>query len=270
MIKEKIRKEIITKHIKNRISQAQLAKEYGISKCTICEIIKKSGKKTPYFKKEKIDKDFVLKEYVEKRKSAVKISKELNVSVHPIYDILREAGVVRSFSECHIGHKAYNKGKRMSVEQRVKLSKKRKGKYLGKENPNWKGGKVRTSDDERRKSLEYKWWRRAVKDRDGWKCMECGEEDKRKLHSHHIKPVRNVDDIKLLTDINNGITLCKKCHYKTYLKEEKFEKFYKGLLEKAVNSGEVLTNNAEDNPERSSEGHKVSENVQRLESESQQ
>lgn len=54
------------------------------------------------------------------------------------------------------------------------------------------------------------------------------------------------------------------------MKEEEFEKFYKGLLEKAVNSGEVQTGKAEDNPERSSEGQKVSENVQRLESESQQ
>jgi len=51
--------------------------------------------------------------------------------------------------------------------------------------------------------------------------------------------------------VDNGITLCKECHKKTFNKEKEFEKYYKGLLAKTVNSGELLTGNAEDNPEPS-------------------
>jgi len=40
--------------------------------------------------------------------------------------------------------------------------------------------------------------------------------------------------------VNNGITYCKKCHLE-----------YHGLTKKAVNSGDILTGNAEDNPEPS-------------------
>lgn len=53
-------------------------------------------------------------------------------------------------------------------------------------------------------------WKGAVKLRDGFVCRKCGHEDD--LQVHHIIPVNK--DPSLAWDINNGVTLCKRCHSK--------------------------------------------------------
>ena len=86
------------------------------------------------------------------------------------------------------------------------LSKKDK---IGIKNPNYKHG------------LCAKWnkWATDVKKRDNYTCQLCGIQiigtgtKRRNIHAHHIKP-RN-DYPELQYDINNGITLCRKCHFKT-------------------------------------------------------
>lgn len=60
-----------------------------------------------------------------------------------------------------------------------------------------------------RKSRQYTTWRRQVFERDGFKCQECGQVGGT-LNAHHIKAFK--DYPKLRFDINNGITLCEKCH----------------------------------------------------------
>lgn len=54
-------------------------------------------------------------------------------------------------------------------------------------------------------------WAKEVLTRDGFKCKSCGSAEK--LQAHHIKSVKNFPE--LLDDINNGETLCFKCHKKT-------------------------------------------------------
>ena len=83
---------------------------------------------------------------------------------------------------------------------------------------------------------EYKEWRMAVIIRDGGICKECFAKKRIKNHTkliaHHIIPIR-VDKSKTF-DINNGITLCKLCHYKTLNKEEEFIDYYYHLLQLPV------------------------------------
>jgi len=55
---------------------------------------------------------------------------------------------------------------------------------------------------------EDKDWAKAVKDRDGWACVICG--DTYRLNAHHIIAREN-HETKL--DIMNGITLCTKHHF---------------------------------------------------------
>ena len=50
-------------------------------------------------------------------------------------------------------------------------------------------------------------WARKVKERDG-KCSQCGTEND--LQAHHVKPKSSHPELSL--DINNGITLCYRCH----------------------------------------------------------
>lgn len=52
-------------------------------------------------------------------------------------------------------------------------------------------------------------WAKVVKSRDGNKCVYCGSTEK--LETHHIKSRAKFPDDVL--DIENGVTLCHKCHY---------------------------------------------------------
>jgi len=59
-----------------------------------------------------------------------------------------------------------------------------------------------------RDSKEVRKWRKRVLERDGFKCVECG--NKENLEAHHILPWSTFPDLR--TDINNGKTLCNECH----------------------------------------------------------
>jgi 5-methylcytosine-specific restriction endonuclease McrA len=87
---------------------------------------------------------------------------------------------------------------------------------------NWKGGKSNLNQDIR--SLdEMRKWQKTVKKRDK-KCLHCGST--KELESHHIISVNEMLDKYNITNrdearrckefwnIQNGITLCRKCHYK--------------------------------------------------------
>ena len=72
-------------------------------------------------------------------------------------------------------------------------------------------------------------WRGNVFKRDDWTCQICEARSKKGqsvvLNAHHIK--RIIDSPELALDVDNGITLCEKCHKTTYNKEELFEeRFY--------------------------------------------
>lgn len=72
----------------------------------------------------------------------------------------------------------------------------------------WKGG-LRTESKIARDSIEYKNWRTLVFERDDYTCQCCGHHGG-KLEAHHIKNFSEYQDLRF--DINNGITLCEKCH----------------------------------------------------------
>ena len=74
-------------------------------------------------------------------------------------------------------------------------------------NPNWKGG-ISPLQQKDRKRIEYKLWRQAVFARDNWTCHECGKRGG--IHAHHVKPFSTYPELRFAID--NGITLCYKCH----------------------------------------------------------
>lgn len=82
----------------------------------------------------------------------------------------------------------------------------------GDKHPNWKGGKG-NENQILRKCLEYKLWRKAVYERDGFTCQECGDDKGGNLEAHHIKPFSLYPELRFAID--NGLTLCKECHKKT-------------------------------------------------------
>lgn len=76
----------------------------------------------------------------------------------------------------------------------------------GEDHWNWQGGISLIND--RHDSREYKEWRLKVYQRDSYKCRYCGS--KEKINAHHIYSWKNYPELRY--NIDNGITLCEKCH----------------------------------------------------------
>lgn len=102
------------------------------------------------------------------------------------------------------GHKAWNKNVPMSIEAKIK----QRLSHLGSKNYNWKGG-VDLFNSRVRKSLYYKLWHKICLERDWFTCQKCRQMGK-ELHVHHINNFSDFPEIRFAID--NGITLCDKCH----------------------------------------------------------
>lgn len=107
------------------------------------------------------------------------------------------------------------KGIKRTPETRIKMSLSMKGlPHLNgrRENsPNWKGG-ITSKNAKIRSSLEYIVWRRNIFERDEYTCVLCRRKGVR-LNADHIKPFAYYPELRF--EINNGRTLCKKCHENT-------------------------------------------------------
>jgi hypothetical protein len=81
--------------------------------------------------------------------------------------------------------------------------------HSGKIHWNWKGG-IAKSNVRYINQAEYSAWRKAVLRRDAFTCQTCGQVGG-KLEAHHIKHWASHPEYRF--DVDNGLTLCKKCHY---------------------------------------------------------
>lgn len=122
------------------------------------------------------------------------------------------------------GGVVWNKGKehkwgRHSLESRQKMSVIAKEKILtGRHNFATKLSDLEKSSRRRIVlSPEYKYWRKCIYERDNYTCQECGDKSGNghavRLNAHHIKPYAFYPE--LIFALDNGVTLCEKCHRKT-------------------------------------------------------
>jgi 5-methylcytosine-specific restriction endonuclease McrA len=129
-----------------------------------------------------------------------------------------------------------NKGKIFSKEYRNKLSEAERGER----NHNWKGG-ITSWRTKVWHSIEYRLWRESVFIRDSYTCQRCYEKNKRH-NAHHINNFSEFPEIR--TSIENGITLCEKCHrifHKTYGHRNNNRKQIEEFTQKIkMNNGEYL------------------------------
>lgn len=104
--------------------------------------------------------------------------------------------------------KAYRKNtsKTCSIKCKQELW---KNTMIGENSPNWKGG-ISTQRDIDKRTKEYKDWRKKVYERDNYTCAACKDDSGGNLHAHHILNYSHNKDLRY--NIDNGITLCDKCH----------------------------------------------------------
>lgn len=72
----------------------------------------------------------------------------------------------------------------------------------------WNGGKT-TENQKGRSGSEYNEWRFNVFKRDNFTCQHCNT-DRVELNAHHLEGYAENKDLRYVVD--NGITLCEKCH----------------------------------------------------------
>jgi len=88
------------------------------------------------------------------------------------------------------------------------ISSERMSQMTGEKNAMWDATKSDEDRYSRHTEADHKRWRDEVLERDGYACRRCGSE--KTLHAHHIFPYTAHPELR--TDIDNGITLCNKCH----------------------------------------------------------
>lgn len=86
-----------------------------------------------------------------------------------------------------------------------------------------------------RKSTRFKLWRITIFERDNYTCQDCKRRSRKgeriQIHPHHlcelakiishykIKNITQAHQIPILWDIDNGITLCSRCHQKRHIQK---------------------------------------------------
>jgi transposase len=88
---------------------------------------------------------------------------------------------------------------------------------------------------EERKHLQYRLWREVVLQKDCYICQKCGSS--KNLQAHHIYNIADYPELRYAID--NGITLCKRCH-EEFHKQFGWRKNTKVQLEAFLRGWQIL------------------------------
>lgn len=93
------------------------------------------------------------------------------------------------------------------------IDKRQVGSQTGHRHHRWKGGQ------EPYYGPTWRRQRRRARERDGYRCQQCGvteqehqHEHNEELHVHHIVPLREFDDTEEANELDNLVTVCCACH----------------------------------------------------------
>ena len=175
---------------------SSLGKRWKVSdegKKRMSDAQKKIGNKPPSFLGEKHSEETRLK-ISEARKGKGRPQSAKSKDKIRVKMLGRNKGIENPF---------YGKLHTPEVKEKIGLSQK------GERHHNWQGG-ITPINMAIRQSREYKLWRIAVFERDGYKCIFCTEGGY--LEADHIKPFCLYPELRFAID--NGRTLCRGCHLK--------------------------------------------------------
>jgi hypothetical protein len=111
--------------------------------------------------------------------------------------------------------------------------------WLGKKSPKWNFNKTYEDRRGERKIEGYNEWRKNVYAKFNWKCVVCGNKGGRgeyKLNAHHLESYQYNKELRC--NVNNGVSICKKCHVDFHKKYSKVttKKDFENYLNERNNS----------------------------------
>lgn len=200
--------------------------------CKSCGI-KKSFKSRPAVGLKNIgDIDKIIKEY-QSGQSLKALGKKYNVDAMTIRNkILANGGKTKTVAEANReSHKKHNTISiaRKRIAEMCKtgeFQKNMSARLQGIPVEEWNGF-ITPQNKQFHKTPEYKQWQKTVFERDKNTCQLCGKINC-PIAAHHIYMKAKYPD-KVL-DVDNGITLCDKCHHRTIGREHEYVDHFNSLL----------------------------------------
>jgi len=136
-----------------------------------------------------------------------------------IYGIKKAKQMKKQISDRSKGNK-YRTGKKHTKETKKKISIiTRQRTPKGENHLRWKGGNGRCM--QLYTGIGYKAWRKDVFERDNYTCRKCNDNKGGNLEAHHKITFKECLEKNngLEFNVDNGTTLCKKCHRKEHAKK---------------------------------------------------
>lgn len=178
-------------YVQDEKTAAEIAEAIGCSPSAVQNWLNKHGvqiDKNRYFRSDKLaDRDWLREQYVEKERTGYEIADECDCSFSVVYEWIRKHGIETGYN----------------------------GGLSGDEHPRWSGGQTPYGAGWNESKRE------TVRERDDYTCQnprcsvtqsEHQDEHGEKLHVHHLRKARKIDDPEERNDPENLITLCRACH----------------------------------------------------------
>jgi len=127
----------------------------------------------------------------------------------------KEAGMCNDCRKIQLGKQGRCNMEKLNSDQQGENNRMYGVHRFGKLNPNYKPDKTNEEREAGRHILGYKDWVIYVYERDNYSCRYCGDNKGGNLNAHHLDGYSWCKDKRV--DVNNGVTLCDKCHKEFHL-----------------------------------------------------
>lgn len=152
-------------------------------------------------KKAHWDRDWLYREYVDRKRSAAEIATEMGCGANNIHFWLKKHGIPTR--DVAAARKVKHWGQFGSDNPMFGRTGNRNPRYVDGSSPERQRAYVQSLGRE---------FLKAVYARDSYRCRRCGapKSGPRSIHAHHIKPWAGNPSLRF--DITNAVTLCRPCH----------------------------------------------------------